>query len=101
MVAICPHARKGQSDVRFGSKADICSATADVRFTPISDRESGLSQTIMSASPPKADICSALTNVRFGPIADTQLISAADDSLRVSKRRDATRTSPAPRLIAA
>jgi len=28
-------------------------------------------------------------------------ISAADDSLRVSKGRDATRTSPAPRLIAA
>ena len=28
-------------------------------------------------------------------------ISAADDSLRVSKGRDATRTNPAPRLIAA
>jgi hypothetical protein len=28
--------------VRFGSKADICSAAAHVRFTPNSDRESGL-----------------------------------------------------------
>ena len=28
-------------DVRFGSKADICGATAHVRFTPNSDRESG------------------------------------------------------------
>jgi hypothetical protein len=28
-------------NVRFGSKADICSATADVRFTLNSDRESG------------------------------------------------------------
>jgi hypothetical protein len=29
-------------DVRFGSLADICSAKANVRFTPNSDRESGL-----------------------------------------------------------
>src|SRR5262245_39190228 len=28
-------------DVRFGSKADICSATEHVRFTPNSDRRSG------------------------------------------------------------
>ena len=27
--------------VRFGSEADICAATIDVRFTPNSDRESG------------------------------------------------------------
>ena len=31
---------KGRLDVRFGSLADICSATDDVRFTPESDRES-------------------------------------------------------------
>ena len=42
-------------DVRFGSKADICSATADVRFTLNSDRESGFPQKAMSALPPKAD----------------------------------------------
>jgi hypothetical protein len=29
--------------VRFGSKADICGATAHVRFTPNIDRESGFS----------------------------------------------------------
>ena len=43
-------------DVRFGSKADICGATSHVRFTPDSDRESGLSQKVMSALPSKADI---------------------------------------------
>jgi hypothetical protein len=29
------------TNVRFGSKADICGATSHVRFTPNSDRESG------------------------------------------------------------
>ena len=57
-------------DVRFGSKADICAATSDVRFTPNSDRESRHPQKVMSALPPKADMCSANTNVRYGPIAD-------------------------------
>jgi len=32
------------ADVRFGSKADVCGAQAHVRFTPDSDRESGLPQ---------------------------------------------------------
>jgi len=31
----------GYTDVRFGSEADICAATSDVRFTPDSDCESG------------------------------------------------------------
>src|SRR5262245_50631793 len=44
-------------DVRFGSQADICGAKCDVRFTPNSDRESGLPQTVMPALPPKADMC--------------------------------------------
>src|SRR5262249_4182604 len=57
-------------NVRFGSKADMCSEKAHVRFTPNSDRESGLPQTVMSAFHPKADMCSALPHVRFGPIAD-------------------------------
>src|SRR5262245_31188471 len=61
---------KGRLNVRFGSKADICSATAHVRFTPNSDRESGHRQTVMSALPPKADMCGARGNVRFGPKAD-------------------------------
>jgi hypothetical protein len=42
--------------VRFGSLADICSATGHVRYSPNSDRESGFPQTVMSALPPKADI---------------------------------------------
>ncbi|MGB8142048.1 MAG: hypothetical protein WCF52_16400, partial [Pseudolabrys sp.] len=44
------------ADVRFGSKADICSATTHVRFTPDSDRESEFPHKVMSALPPKADI---------------------------------------------
>src|SRR5262249_26280359 len=50
---------------------DICSATRHVRFTPNSDRENGLQQTVMSALPPKADMCGATRDVRFGPIADS------------------------------
>jgi len=58
------------SDVRFGSKADICGAKRHVRFTPNSDRESGFPHKPMSALPPKADMCSTLAYVRFGPEAD-------------------------------
>jgi len=47
------------NSVRFGSKADVCVAKPHVRFTPDSDRKSGLPQKAMSASPPKADMCSA------------------------------------------
>src|SRR5262245_13773452 len=61
---------KGGYNVRFGSKADICSAQADVCFTPNSDHESRHPQAVMSALPLKADMCSAHTYVRFGPIAD-------------------------------
>src|SRR5262245_40524457 len=41
-------------DVRFGSKADMCNATNDVRFTPNSDRESEIPQKAMSALPPES-----------------------------------------------
>jgi hypothetical protein len=54
---------KGRFDVRFGSKADMCSAKGHVRFTPNSDRKSGLPQMVMSALPPKADMCAATTDV--------------------------------------
>src|SRR5262245_1406564 len=60
----------GPANVRFGSKADICSAQLHVRFTPDSDRKSGLLHKAMSALPPKADMGSAATHVCFGPIAD-------------------------------
>src|SRR5262245_61383871 len=71
--------------VRFGSEADICGATADVRFTPNSDRESGLPQLGMSALPPKADMCSAPAHVRFGPIADIskQYWESAESALHI------------------
>src|SRR4029079_16383877 len=44
------------ANVRFGSEPDMCAAISDARFSPNSDRESGLSQKVMSALPPKADI---------------------------------------------
>src|SRR5262245_31298417 len=59
-----------RSNVRFGSEADMCSAIGDVRFTPNSDRESELPQTVMSALHPKADMCTAIAHVCFGAIAD-------------------------------
>src|SRR5262249_50723466 len=58
--------------VRFGSKADMCGATRHVRFTPNSDRKSGLPHKVMSALPPKADMCIALAHVCLWPIADIQ-----------------------------
>jgi len=48
----------------------MCGAQGHVRFTPNSDRDSGLPQTVMSALPPKADMCSALANISYGPTAD-------------------------------
>ena len=54
-------------DVRFGSKADMCSALTHVRFTPDSDRKSELPRKVVSALPPKADMCSAMSHVCFGP----------------------------------
>ena len=54
----------------LGQKQTCAPQTADVRFTPNSDRESRHAAKVMSALPPKADSCSAATHVRFGPIAD-------------------------------
>jgi hypothetical protein len=65
--------RVAPGDVRFGSKADSCSAATHVRFTPDSDPESGLPRKVMSALPPKADMCGATRDVRFGPKAGIQL----------------------------
>src|SRR5262249_52130640 len=85
---------KGQPDVRFGSKADICSATRHVRFTPNSDRKSRHAQMVMSALPLKADMCGALGRVCFGPKADSR--TAANGISIQSRRRHAT-TAPAER----
>ena len=62
-------------NVRFGSKADMCSAKSHVRFTP------------------KADMCSATRYVRFVPIADIQ-----EDILRKQKDRLAA-VSPTFKLV--
>ena len=48
-----------------------------IRFTPNSDRESGFSQKVMSALPPKADMCGALAHVRFGAEADPWTAASA------------------------
>jgi hypothetical protein len=63
--------------VRFGSLADICGAKGHARFAPNSDRKSGFPQTVMSALPPKADMCSALAHVCFGPKADINSSTAS------------------------
>src|SRR5262245_27316637 len=63
-------ANRAAIHVRFGSKADSCSAVTHVRFTPNSDRKSRHPQTVMSALPPKADMCSASGHVCFGPQGD-------------------------------
>src|SRR5262245_25567443 len=53
IVMVPSDIRKGPG-IRFGSKADICSARRHVCL------------------PPKADMCGAVANVCFGPIADIQ-----------------------------
>jgi hypothetical protein len=69
--------------VRFGSKVDICDATAHVRFTPNSDRKSGLPRKVVSALPPKADMfavqlgMSALGHKRTSPYSITSSARAS------------------------
>jgi hypothetical protein len=41
IVAVQPAFLEGLADVRFGSKAVMCSAQADVRFVPIADISRG------------------------------------------------------------
>ena len=43
---------------------EFFAAKGHVRFTPNSDRECGLPQTVVSALPPKADSCTAAAHVR-------------------------------------
>src|SRR5262245_20674712 len=74
-------------NVRFGSKADICSAADDVRFTPNSHRKSGLPQKNMSALHPKADMCGATSDVRYGPIADIEPCKKGTAARRLSEIR--------------
>jgi hypothetical protein len=64
------------ANVRFGSYADICTATSHVRFTPNNDRKSGHAAKAMSALPPKADMCDATSDVCYGPIADIRVLAS-------------------------
>jgi len=50
-------------NVRFGSKADMCAANNDVRFTPYSDRKSRYAENGHVRFTPKADMCAATSNV--------------------------------------
>ena len=52
-----------RTNVRFGSLADICNATADVRFT-LKRPQKRIPAKVMSALPLKADICGATAHVR-------------------------------------
>ena len=63
-------AKRGSANVRFGSKADMCSAKGHVCFSP------------------EADMCRALANVRFVPIA---YIWASEDHAFNSERKAAAR----------
>jgi hypothetical protein len=65
--------------VRFGSKADICTAIGHVRFSPDSGHKTAVRDLpdLMSALVPKmsaltlkTDMFSARVDVRFGPTAD-------------------------------
>ena len=47
----------------LGQKQTLCNALTRVRFTPNSDRESGLPRKVMSALLPKADMRVAQANV--------------------------------------
>jgi hypothetical protein len=69
----------------------MCGAKWHVRFTPNSDRESGLPQTVMSALPPIADMCSALAHVRFGSKAD---MCSAPTHVRFTPNSDRERGFP-------
>jgi len=62
-----------ESQVRFGSKADMCGAREHVRFTPNSDHKSRHAALVMSALHLKADMCGANRHVCFGPKADMRL----------------------------
>jgi hypothetical protein len=73
----------------------MCAAKSDVRFAPVSDRESGFPQKVMSALPPKADMCVALAYVRFGPKAYS--FSAAIGIATRSLHRRAPKNSSAAR----
>src|SRR5262245_39686209 len=71
--------------VCFGSKADISQYSRHVRFTPNSDRESGLPQTVMSALRPQKRTCSP-----------HKLMSALGQKRTFAPERNEPRDAPGP-----
>jgi len=65
-------------------KADMCAAKGHVRFTPKSDRESGLQQPAMSTLPQIADMCDAVAHVGFGPKPDMVVYSMTSSAVSKS-----------------
>jgi len=59
----------------------------DVRFTLNSDRESGFSQRVMSALPPKADMCGAIRDVCCGPQAGILFSNSKNETILLSDLR--------------
>src|SRR4029078_6214780 len=58
------------ANVRFGSKADICAATSDVRFTPHSDRESRHASNGHVCFSPESEVCADASSERKDPDTD-------------------------------
>src|SRR5262245_36510143 len=83
---------KGGYNVRFGSKADICSAQADVCFTPNSNRESRHPQRVMSALPPIAT-AKADMSLASCPLFPRKQTCAVQDAMSALGQK---RTSRAP-----
>jgi len=54
----------------LGQKQTYAVQKAMSALPPIATAKADLSQTVMSALPPKADMCGALADVCFGPKAD-------------------------------
>jgi hypothetical protein len=61
-----------------------CSALGDVRFTPNSDRKSGLPRQAMSALA-KSRLCGALADVCYGPKADMTITGEEFNQLAVQQ----------------
>jgi len=59
----------------LGQKQTYAVQKAMSALPPIATAKADLSQTVMSALPPKADMCGALADVCFGPIADIKFIA--------------------------
>jgi hypothetical protein len=65
MLAIQMGDRKGPSNVRFGSKADMCDSQADVRFGPIADIPSNTLKLALDPLPRSRELSNG-ASIRLG-----------------------------------